>query len=172
MEKSNVRYGMCINDGEQIRGTRGEIEAAVAASLLATDYTLKDPTARQKAAFVLDLADGMAEKGLTQGLDLHQPDLDRDQELLVWRERGGEKKNRDYLIRVGRKSIPYRTDDLTVVKAYVTALMVGDGVGVDRAAHLGDHVAVTLSEGGAYAGHEIAVLKDGRDVRVWWEGEE
>lgn len=167
-----MRYGMCINDGEQVIGTRSEIEAAVAASLLATGYDSKEPTARDKAKFVLDMADSMARKGLTQGLDLYQPDLGHEQEALVWRERGGEKKNRDYLIRVGIKSIPYRTDDLTVLKAYITALMVGDGVGVDRAAALGDLVAVTLAEGGYYPGREVSELKDGRKVSAWWEGEE
>ncbi len=167
-----MRYGMDIGEGEQIRGTRGEVAAAVAAALLATGYTSKEPTAREKAEVVLDLADTAARKGKVQGLDLFDERVDQDQEMTVWRERGGETKNRDYLIRVGRTSTPYRTDDLTVLKAYITALMVGDGVGVDRAAHLGDHVAVTMSEGGSYSGREVTELKDGRAVYAWWEGEE
>lgn len=167
-----MKYGMCIEDGEQIRGTRAEISAAVAAAMLATGYATKDPTAQQKAEFVLDLADGAARKGEVQGLDLFDQEGGRDQELTVWRERGGEKKNRDYLVRVGRNSTPFRTDDLTTIKAYITALMVGDGIGVDRAAALADHVAIAMAEGGGYPGREVTKLKDGRAVYVWWEGEE
>lgn len=167
-----MRYGMCIEDGEQIRGTRAEVSAAVAAAMLATGYAGMEPTARQKAELVLDLADSAARKGETQGLNLFNSALDHDQEARVWRERGGATKNRDYLVRVGRKAIPYRTDDLTVLKAYVTALMVGDGVGVDRAAHLGDLVAIAMAEGSGYPAHEVTELKDGRTVYAWWEGEQ
>ncbi len=167
-----MKYGMCIDDGEQVRGSRAEISAAVAGALLAVGYDSKEPTAREKAEVILDLADTAAKRGSVQSLDLFDARVDLDQEMQVWRERGGEEKNRDYLIRVGRNSTPYRTDDLTVLKAYITALMVGDGVGVDRAAHLGDLVTVAMAEGGAYSDHKVTELKDGRAVSAWWEGEE
>lgn len=166
-----MRYAMCIADGETIVGTRGEITAALAGAMLATGYDSKDPTAWKKADFVLNMADIAADEGKTQGLSLFQEEFDHDQEVRVWRERGDLRKNRDYLVRVGGKSTPFRTGDTTVLLAYITALMVGDGVHIDRAASLGELVAHTLSEGGSYPDHEVTELKDGRRVYAWWEGE-
>lgn len=164
-----MRYGMSIDDGEALVGTRDEIAAAVAGAMLATGYDSKDPSAREKAALVMDFTDTAARKGETQGLLLHDPELDHEQDLTVWRERGDAVTPRRYLVKVGTRGSLFQTSDPTVLVTYLTGLMVADSVGVERANALGENVAFTLSEGGGYPGHEVTELRDKRTVYAWQE---
>lgn len=166
-----MRYGMCINDGEQVIGTRSEVEAAVTAALLATGYSSKEPTAREKAALVMDLADTASDKGMTQGLDLFQADLGHDQEASVWRERGRDIPERAYLVKVGDIGPSFRALNTGLLISHLMGLLVADGVGLDRAGVMAEGVAYCLSEGGSYPDRLLTELKDGRNVTAWWEDE-
>lgn len=163
-----MRYGISINEDKGFAGSREVVQAMIAGAMLATGFDAAngDITAMQKAGFVLDLADGLGPND-TQGLDLGDSG-----ELAVWRERGREAPGRAYLVRVGDIAPAFRATSQGLLVAYIMALMVADGVHIDKAGALGEMVANTLSEGGRYPdGGEVTELKDGRRVTAWWEDE-
>lgn len=163
-----MKYSVAINDNESITGPREVVQGVIAGAMLTAgfDGSTGDITAMEKARFVLDLADGLGPDD-TQGLDLGDSG-----ELLTWRERGREAPGRAYLVKVGDIAPAFRATSQGLLVAYIMALMVADGVHIDKAGALGEMVANTLSEGGKYPdGGEVAELKDGRRVTAWWEDE-
>lgn len=161
-----MRYGMTMGENSGFVGSRDLVHAALVGALLATGDHEKD-AAETESLDLMKEADRLHRKGLAKGFRLADGSCGS-----VWRERGEEHADRAYLVRVGSGSTPFRTTNAVVLIAYMTALMVGDGVGVDRAAALGESVAFALSEGGGYPGNEVTELKDGRAVYAWWEGEQ
>ena len=158
-----MRYGITVNDSRGLDGSREEVRAILVGILLAAG--VDRDTVRKQADALLHLADHIP-SDQTQGMKLASIG-----ELAVWRERGRHAPGRAYFVKAGDIGPAFRTTSQAMLTTYVTGLMVGDGVGLERAAALGELATNCLSEGGSYPNRILTELKDGTDVRAWWEDE-
>lgn len=158
-----MRYGVTVNDSRGLDGSREEVRSILVGILLAAGAD-RD-TVRKQADALLHLADGLPSDE-TQGMKLASIG-----ELRVWRERGREVPGRIYFVKSGDLGPAFRTTSNALLTTYITGLMVGDGVGLERAAALGELATNCLSEGGYYPSQVLTELKDGTDVLAWWEDE-
>jgi hypothetical protein len=160
-----MRYGITVNDGRVLTGNREEIKSVIVGVMLAAGFN-EPVSVQEKADALLRLADGLP-SDQTQGMKLASIG-----ELLVWRERGREVPGRFYYVKAGDLGPAFRTDaEAPLVAHLMGILMASEGIGLERAAAMAEGVAHCLSEGGNYPEQILTELKDGSDLRVWWEDE-
>jgi len=160
-----MRYGLTVNNGRVMAADRAETKAMIIGVLLAAGFS--EPVSVQaRADEVLDRADKLPSDEV-QGVKLASLG-----ELLVWRERGREVPGRFYYVKAGDIGPAFRTDAEAPLVSHLMGLLMGsEGIGLERAAALSEGVAHCLSEGGSYPNRVITELKNGSDLRAWWEDE-
>jgi hypothetical protein len=153
-----VRYAISVKGGISFTGTRDEVKNVLMGAMLASsDLHPRKLLVEAEAALELVDADDRNEvKSFGLG------------NVEIWRERGEEAPGRRYLAQIGRKGIVFQTSDKTAFASYLTGILVGDEVHLEKAAVLAERVVDTLSEGGGY-GNELTEIAGNRPVRVWWE---
>jgi len=91
---------------------------------------------------------------------------------MVWRERGRSVPGRVYYVKAGDLGPAFRSTAEAALVSFLMGILVGsEGIGLERAAALAEGVAHCLSEGGSYPDRVVTELKDGSDLRAWWEDE-
>ena len=158
-----MRYGVTVNYGQVLAGSREEVKSIVVGALLAAGF---DGPAREKADEVMRGADVIPDNE-TQGVKLA-----RVGELMVWRERGRNVPGRVYYVKTGDLGPAFRSASEAALVSFLMGILVGsEGISLGRAAALAEGVAHCLSEGGSYPDRIVTELKDGSDLRAWWEDE-
>lgn len=159
-----MRYGIAVNGGRGLAGSREEVRSVIVGVLLAAGADEK--TIREQADTLLHLADTIPDSQ-TQGMKLASIG-----EMAVWRERGRQVPGRAYYVKAGSLGPAFRATSEAPLVAYLMGILVGsEGIGLERASALAEGVGHCLSEGGGYPDRLVTELKDGSDLLAWWEDE-
>jgi hypothetical protein len=75
-------------------------------------------------------------------------------------------------VKAGDLGPAFRSTAEAALVSFLMGILVGsEGIGLERAAALAEGVAHCLSEDGSYPDRVVTELKDGSDLRAWWEDE-
>jgi hypothetical protein len=160
-----MRYGIRVNSGRILAGNREEVKGILIGILLAAGFS-EPVSVQEKADALLRLTDIIPEDQ-TQGMKLASIG-----ELSVWRESDPVAPGRAYYVKAGDIGPAFRTTSAAPLVSYLMGVLVGsEGIGLERAGALAEGVVHCLSEGGSYPDRTITELKDGTDLRAWWDDE-